>query len=207
MSEDAGWWRAHFTPVDSARHRCNDCGAVMDVRGGRPQKHLADAHAGKAPAPAEGAPGEPVAEMPEEVTQAADALEAGLEGLDRNTRLRNLLSLASETTAAVRDRVAAETLIAKYQGWLDAPPEEDEEENRLKYVSRFQKALGAKKEIQTRFRRLIRERELRTWLLRQVITNHEEMEWARNLLDRIEAEGYEAKGLSPPSKMAEAPPI
>lgn len=199
MSEPFGWWRHFFEPVSPSRHRCRSCGEEMDVRGGRPQVHLRDVHgplsekpvdlpsaALEAIAPKVG----PLAEVEgqEVVDGALVAIEEELKGLTRQERLQNLLNLANDEDAAVRDRVAAETLIAKYMGWLDSPPEEDEDGLRLKHVERFRTAIERTQDVETRFIKSLQDRETRFWILRCLAHTMEDMEWAENALKMLREE-------------------
>ena len=178
MTEDRGWWRPFFEPLTGARAKCRECGTDLDIRGGRPQKHLA-LH-GKTP---EGTPF-PEAPPPEEASpeEAATRIETGLEGLSRDERLRNLLFLANDSTAAQRDRVAAETLIAKYQGWLDSPPEENEDEARENILARSRRAVERKGAIPAEFEKVTRDREGKAWLLQNLVRSEDDREWALKVL-------------------------
>lgn len=170
MSEDKGWWRPKFEMLSGARAKCIECGHELDIRGGRPQKHLAS-HGNV-----------PRETSPEEPDDAVAEVEEGLAGLTRDERLRNLLFLANDAKAAQRDRVAAETLIAKYQGWLDAPPEEDEDESREKVVERARRAVERKDGLVTEFRKWTRDRETKAWVLRNLVATEDDREWAQKVL-------------------------
>lgn len=174
MTEDKGWWRPRFEMLTGARAKCVECGHELDIRGGRPQKHLAEHD------------GQKVSRenllVTEEPDDAVKAVEEGLEGLTRDERLRNLLFLANDATAAQRDRVAAETLIAKYQGWLDAPPEEDEDESREKVVERARRAVERKDGLVAEFRKWTRDRETKAWVLRNLVATEDDREWAVKVL-------------------------
>lgn len=194
-SEPFGWWRHFFEPVSPSRHRCRSCGEEMDVRGGRPQVHLRESHGPLSEKPVDLPSAAldaiaPKVEAPEVAgdPEAEAAVEEALEGLTRQERLQNLLNLANDGDAAVRDRVAAETLIAKYQGWLDSPPEEDEDGLRLKHVERFRNAIDRTQDVEQRFIKSLQDRETRFWILRCLAHTMEDMEWAENALKMLREE-------------------
>ena len=79
------------------------------------------------------------------------------DGLTRSERIANLMKLARDERQAPAGRVAAEQLIARYQGWLDNPPEEAEGEREAKWEAMHREALerlgGAQAAIEEEMRR------------------------------------------------------
>ena len=82
--------------------------------------------------------------LEEDRAKAANSLKASLnetDGLTRAERIANLMKLARDERQAPAGRVAAEQLIARYQGWLDNPPEEAEGEREAKWEAMHKEAL------------------------------------------------------------------